>query len=114
MNSAVLPAPLHLAVIAARSLSTPQAALNLSAFLTNDAPSVLAGTGGAAATRASLNRLMQGFADERLLSQKHPTPHQEISLDSAPAPTAPKDKTKKRKKGDTIKEGSKKRKVQQV
>lgn len=114
MNSAVLPAPLHLAVIAARSLSTPQAALNLSAFLTNDAPSVLAGTGGAAATRASLNRLMQGFADERLLSQKHNSTKEEISLAAAPASQDKADKTKKRKKSDSSKDPSKKRKVQQV
>ena len=114
MNSAVLPAPLHLAVIAARSLPTPQAALNLSAFLTNDAPSVLAGTGVAAATRASLNRLMQGFADERLLSQKHAASKEEISLPASAAINQKQDKTKKRKKSDTVKDSSKKRKVQQV
>lgn len=105
MNAVVLPAPLRLQTIAAQTLTTGQAHSVLASFLENDAPLVLAGTGGAAATRASLIRLLDGLATTALL--RKPVEKTQTS----------KDKTKKRKKGEGKREGkgkdaSKRRKVE--
>lgn len=64
MNAAVLPAPLHLRLASAKSLSSADAQLALSHFLSVDAPSVLANSGGAAVARSNLARLAEALKEE--------------------------------------------------
>ncbi|KAK4705745.1 hypothetical protein P7C70_g448, partial [Phenoliferia sp. Uapishka_3] len=64
MNAATLPAPLHLRLTKSKSISSHGAQRALLSFLTVDAPSVLANSGGAAVARSNLARLAEALKEE--------------------------------------------------
>ncbi|GAA5995267.1 hypothetical protein JCM5350_008181 [Sporobolomyces pararoseus] len=96
MNSAILPAPLHLRARKVQSVGTSEAHQILSQFLSSDSSALLSGSG---AVRASLVRLTQGLKDELEAGLKE---EDNTSVDK-----------KKRRKSDkgTDGEGKKRRKV---
>ncbi|GAA5870035.1 hypothetical protein JCM16303_001878 [Sporobolomyces ruberrimus] len=61
MNSAILPAPLHLRPRKVQPVAAAMAHSILSEFLSSDSSALLSGSG---AVRASLARLAQGLRDE--------------------------------------------------
>ncbi|GAA5922379.1 uncharacterized protein JCM15063_003283 [Sporobolomyces koalae] len=101
MNSAILPAPLHLRARAVKPVSATTASSVLSDFLSSDSSALLSGSG---AVRASLARLAQGLRDELDAESTKP------KLEDASLAV---DK-KKRRKSDKGLEGDEKKKRRKV
>ena len=104
MNTAVLPSPLHIKTISAQTLSISQTHTVLTSFLTKDAPGVLSTrSSGEASTKASLERLLSGFAEEMERKNKiiQKTEEKIEKVDG-----------KKRRKSEATVAGGKRRKVQ--
>ncbi|GAA5845585.1 hypothetical protein JCM3766R1_000791 [Sporobolomyces carnicolor] len=103
MNSAILPAPLHLKSRRVRPVGAEQARAQLAAFLSSESSALLSGSG---AVRASLVRLAQGLKDEL------DAPVAVKEDDAASTAAAAADKKKRRKSDKADGEGKKRRKVE--